>query len=76
MFIKIEDLIKRKVIRSDNAHEFLNKMTNEEIDQWMREYEEFLVRNGYEKKFPEWNVAMLSGIIDFDIMYLLSKNNQ
>jgi hypothetical protein len=72
--ISIDELIQRPII-SDNAWlEFLNKMTDEEIDRFEKEVEEHLIEQGVEKKFPDWNSRFLSEIIDRDVSYNLIKN--
>lgn len=75
--IKMEDLIKRPIIRSDKAHEFLNKMTDEEIDIYYKEVYKNIKEEGI-KGYPDTNVAFLSKIIDSDILYhvtVLAKLN-
>ena len=71
--LKIEELIKRPIIRSDNAEEFLNKMTDEEIRQWEKEVEDNLLEAGVVQKFPDWNAEFLAKTIDRAILYNLFK---
>ena len=72
--LKIEELIKRPIIRNDRPEEFLNKMTDEEIEQWEKEVEQNLMQEGVDKKFPDWNAAFLAKTIDRGILYSLFKN--
>jgi 16S rRNA C967 or C1407 C5-methylase (RsmB/RsmF family) len=67
--LTIQELIQRPVIRNDNAYEFLNKMTNEEIEQWDKEVMEILKDEKTPEKFPDWNAAYLSKMIDRQILY-------
>lgn len=71
--LTIEQLISRPIIRNDNSHEFLNKMTDEEIRQWEKEIEHNLIEEGVSKKFPDWNAAIVSKVIDTDIIYIIIK---
>ncbi len=43
--IPIAELNKRVIIRNDQCRDFLNKMTNEEIDQFYKELKENLIEN-------------------------------
>lgn len=72
--ISINQLIFRPVIRDDRPHEFLNKMTDDEINIWEREVEAILEKEGIPQIFPEWNAAFLAKSIDRDILYKLIKN--
>lgn len=67
--IKIEELIKRPIIRNDKSEEFLNKMTDDEIRQWENEVKQNLLEQGVVQKFPDWNVAFLAKSIDTSILY-------
>jgi hypothetical protein len=71
--IKIEELIKRPIIRDDKSEEFLNKMNDDEIKQWEDEIEQKLLLEGVPQKFPEWNAAFMSKEIDMGILYNLLK---
>jgi len=71
--LTLEELISRPVLRSDNACEFLNKMTNEEIRQFEIEVDANLIEEGIPQTFPEWNVAFLVKTIDRSILYELIK---
>jgi 16S rRNA C967 or C1407 C5-methylase (RsmB/RsmF family) len=69
--IKASELSKRPIIRSDNAYEFLNKMTDEEIQQWDKETMQILKDENVPEVFPDWNSAYLAKIIDAQIIYEL-----
>jgi len=71
--ISLEELIKRPIIRDDSWLEFLNKMTDEEINQFEKEIEIILESEGIEKKFPDWNTSFLEKMVDRDILYKLFK---
>ena len=69
--ISMQELICRPIIRNDNPEDFLNKMTDEEIKQWKFETEESLIEEGILRKFPDWNAAYLTKVIDAGILYKL-----
>ncbi len=72
--ITLNELIERPVIRNDQFLEYLNKMTDEEIKQFEDEIEEVLEKDGEVKKvFPDWNAAILSRLIDREILYEVFK---
>ena len=71
--LEISNLIERDLIRNDYPFEFLNKMTDQEINQWEKEVKEILLEEGVHNTFPEWNSAFLREIIDRDILYNLFK---
>jgi hypothetical protein len=67
--IKMGELIERPTIRHDQVYEFLNKMTDEEIDQWDKEVTETLKEEKVPEVFPDWNAAYLAKLIDRQILY-------
>jgi len=67
--LKISEIVNRKIIRNDKSEEFLNKMTDEEIEIYFKEIEHSLNEEEVEHKFPDWNVAVLAKIIDRSILY-------
>jgi hypothetical protein len=69
--IKIGELIARPVIRNDQVYDFLNKMTDEEIDQWDEEVTEILIEEKVPEMFPDWNTAYMAKCIDYQILYEL-----
>jgi 16S rRNA C967 or C1407 C5-methylase (RsmB/RsmF family) len=75
--LTIQELIQRPIIRNDNAYEFLNKMTNEEIEQWDKEVEQMLKDENVPDMFPDWNAAYLAKVIDRQILYdlFIEANN-
>ena len=68
--VKIGELIARPLIRNDQTYDFLNKMTDEEIDQWDKEVAEMLKEEKVPEIFPDWNAAYLAKLIDRQILYL------
>jgi len=72
--IKIRELISRPIIRSDKPLEFLNKMTDEEIEKLDSDIETILLEEGVERKYPIWNEAAVTKMIDRDTMYNLFKH--
>ena len=58
--IKIEELIKKPIIRNDKFPDFLNKMTDEEIKQFEKEVAYNLSEDNIEPKFPDWNAAFMA----------------
>lgn len=73
--LTIEELINRPIIRSDQGYEYLNKMTDVEIQIFDREIEQILIEDNVPKQYPDWNVSVMSKYIDFDILYNLFKLN-
>lgn len=71
--ISIQELIERPIIRNDKPEEFLNKMTDQEINQYEKEIEQILSEEGTNKIFPDWNAAFLAKAIDRGILYKLFK---
>jgi hypothetical protein len=71
--ISIQELIKRPIIRNDKPEEFLNKMTDQEINQYEKEIEQILSEEKVNKIFPDWNAAFLAKTIDRGILYKLFK---
>lgn len=69
----LKDLVKREIIRDDYSEEFLNKMTDKEISDWEHDIKVKLISEGVEEKFPVWNGAYLSKVIDAGILYQLFK---
>jgi 16S rRNA C967 or C1407 C5-methylase (RsmB/RsmF family) len=67
--VKIGELIARPLIRNDQTYDFLNKMTDEEIDQWDKEVAEMLKEEKVPEIFPDWNAAYLAKLIDRQILY-------
>ncbi len=69
--LKIQDLVNRPIIRNDLAEEFMNKMTDAELKVMESEISDILKSDGVEEKFPDWNSAYLSKIVDRGIFYRL-----
>jgi len=73
--IDFKELLERPIIRDDMPHEWLNKMTDEEMRQWEDEAGEVLKKEGVPETFPDWNAGILAKIIDADIIYRLFKGD-
>jgi len=73
--ITINELITRPIIRNDHPEEFLNKMTDDEINVWEKEVDQILIEEGVPKIFPDWNAAILAKSIDMEILYNILKLN-
>ena len=71
--ITIDELINREIIRGDQSEEWLNKMTDEEIDEWFEEATELCVNEGVKIKFPDINSAVATKLINRTILYKLYK---
>ena len=71
--ISIIELLERPIIRDDYNEEWMNKMTNEELDQWHKETYALCVKAGTSAIYPDLNVAHLSKHIDRTILYTLFK---
>jgi hypothetical protein len=71
--ITLEELIQRPSIRNDYDGDgvWMNKMTNEEYDQFNEESRQICIEEGVEDKFPDINAAILSKHIDRTILYKL-----
>ena len=74
--ISIQELINRPLLKNIEQSEFLNKMTDDETEQYFKEVELLLEKENIPKSFPEWNSAFLTKIIDRNILYLILKNDQ
>jgi len=70
---KVIDLLNKPIIRDDRPHEWQNKMTDEQIQQWDKEAREFCIEEGTPNKFPDLNAAHLAKEIDTGILYDLFK---
>ncbi len=71
--ISIQELIKRPLIRNNHADEWMNKMTDEELNQFYDELDANLKNDGVPHRFPEFTAAMFAGIVDRGILYTLFK---
>lgn len=71
--ITIEELIQRPVIRNNFNEEWMNKMTDEELDQFDKEAYASCIERGTPERFPDLNAAYLSCHIDRCILYKLLK---
>ena len=69
--ISLRELIKRPIIRNDQPHEYLNKMSDEEINQYYNEIYLVLDKDKVSLSYPDRNAAFLAKIIDHDILYRL-----
>jgi hypothetical protein len=69
----IHELINKPIIRNDYDEEWLNKMTDEEIEAWEDEMLEECIKAGIPYKFPDINGALISKHIDTTILYKIFK---
>jgi len=74
--IPLMELLTRPFIRDDQAYDYLNKLTDEEIEQRYKEVELILEEEGVSKKFPDWNAARLAKLIDSDVLYKVFKSDE
>jgi hypothetical protein len=72
--IKIKELIDRPIIRNDQMYEWMNKMTDNETEDYFGEIDLILDEEGIPRNFPDWNAAHLAKMIDRDILYRLFKD--
>jgi hypothetical protein len=70
--ISVRELIDRPIIREDFNEEWMNKMTDDEINQWDKETYAMLKDEGI-TEYPDVNGAHLSKHIDRSILYELIK---
>lgn len=61
---KIKELLDKPIIRNDHCHEFMNKMTNDEIRIWEQEVIEEISHDPIE---------YMSTLINTDILYNVFK---
>ena len=71
--LTVKELLKRPIIRDDQPHEYLNKMTDEEIERRYAEIDAILEADGVPKVYPDWNAAHLAKIIDSHVLYQCFK---
>lgn len=74
--IKLDELLKRPIIRSDYVDEWMNKMTDDELHQFDLESRQICLEEGVLDQYPDINAAMLSKHIDRCIMYSLFKSSK
>jgi hypothetical protein len=74
--ITMQELLERPVIRNDYDEEWMNKMTNEELNQFDRESYQACLEEGTPEKYPDINAACLSKHIDMCILYKLLKQDK
>ena len=71
--IKIQELVNRPIVRNDKHFEFLNKMTDDEIELYESELYQIIKNDMIIDKNVEYNILYLSKIFDRDILYNLFK---
>ncbi len=71
--ITVQELIKRPIIRNDFDEEWMNKMTDDELNQFDKESRAFCLKEGVINKYPDINAACLAKHIDRCILYDLFK---
>ena len=70
--ISVRELIDRPIIREDFNEEWMNKMTDDEINQWDKETYTMIKDEGI-TGYPDVNGAHLCKHIDRGILYELLK---
>jgi hypothetical protein len=70
--ITVNELLYRPIISNDSSVEWLNKMTNEEVNQFDREVRDICLEDGV----PNINSAILAKYIDRTILYKILKENE
>lgn len=73
--ISIIELLDRPIIRDDRGYEWMNKMTNEELENWEMEAIE-TIRNSterFEVYSGDWMPELMTKHIDRDILYRIMK---
>ena len=77
--ISINELIRMPDIRNDFTDNdiWMNKLTNEQLDQFDREARNICIEEGVENKYPDMNGAIVAKYIDRGILYkLFTMGNQ
>lgn len=71
--ITITELIERPNIRDEfeDNEIWMNKMTDEELEQFDEESRLMCIEEGVEEKYPDMNAAIISKHIDRGILYKL-----
>lgn len=73
----IEELVERPIIRDDFDEEWMNKMTDEELDQFGEESYQMCLEKGDPDADPEEIIMMLgANYIDRGILYELFKERK
>jgi len=73
--ILLPELITRQIIREDQIHEWMNKLTDDELIQRDQEIYAMMEESGVSKTYPEWNTIYMSMLIDTDVYYNIFKKN-
>jgi hypothetical protein len=71
--ITIQELLERPIIRNNYNEEWMNKMTDDELNEFEKESYQICIENGTPEKFPDINAACLSKHMDRNILYELLK---
>jgi hypothetical protein len=76
--ISIIELLDRPIIRNDQQYEWMNKMTDEELDNWQKESIEIIkdTTENYEVYNGNWMLDLISKHIDRDILYRIMKMDE
>jgi len=73
--ITIQELLERPILHNRYADEWMNKLTDEELNQWDKEVYAKLIEDGTPNKFPDLNAGHLSAVIDRTILYKIFKES-
>jgi hypothetical protein len=71
--ITIQELLERPIIRNEFDEEWMNKMTDDELNQFDKETYQMCIDEGTPSIYPDMNAAHLSKHIDRNILYKLLK---
>ena len=74
--ITIQELLERPIIRNDYNEEWMNKMTDEELNQFDEETYQICIQEQTPENYPDINAACLSKHIDRNILYELLKEDK
>lgn len=72
----LKSLVNKPIIRDDYSEEFLNKMSDKEIEDWEHDIKISMVKDRIPEKFPDWNSAYLCRVIDTSVLYEIIKESE
>ena len=72
--LSLYTIVKREAIRTDQIFDWLNRMTDDEIEEYYDELYAELKRIGVKQEFPQWQSTLMSKDIDRDIVYRVIRN--
>jgi len=72
----LKSLVNKPIIRDDYSEEFLNKMTDAEIEDWEHDVKTSMIKDKIPEKYPDWGSAYTCRVIDSSILYQLFKESE